>query len=308
MDPLLLAVLGPTASGKSALALRLAEENSGEVVNCDAMQMIRYLEVGTAKPSREERLRVPHHLYDIVDPDERYSAGRYVVDARRVCREITSRENLPIIVGGTGLYLRVLLDGIFAGPARSEEIRTRLRNIAARKGAAYLHRILERRDPEAALKIEENDLIRLVRALEVWFVTGEPISALHGQREPLEGYSVLKLGLDMPREDLYDRINRRVERMFESGLLEEVEALIERGYRPAAKGFEAIGYRYAVAVLRDEIREAEAIELTQRDTRRYAKRQLTWFRKEDDVKWISGPGESLEAAEAAMALLGGMVE
>jgi len=308
MNPLLLAILGPTASGKSALAMRVAEQSKGEVINCDAMQMIRYLEVGTAKPSREERLRVPHHLYDIVDPDERYSAGRYVVDARRVCREITGRGHLPIVVGGTGLYLRVLLDGIFAGPARSEEIRARLRNIASRKGSSYLHRILERKDPKAALKIEEKDLIRLVRALEVCFVTGEPISALHGQKEPLKGYSVLKLGLDMPRQDLYDRINRRVEKMFESGLLEEVEALIEKGYRPAAKGFEAIGYRYAVAVLRGEMRGVEAIELTQRDTRRYAKRQLTWFRKEEDVEWISGPGESLKAGEAAMALLGGMVE
>jgi tRNA dimethylallyltransferase len=289
--PLLLAILGSTASGKSALALQIAKELRGEIVNCDAMQMIRFLDIGTAKPSQAEREQVSHHLYDIIDPDGFFSAGAYMKAARRTCREIASRDRVPIVVGGTGLYFRALLDGIFEGPGRSEEIRRRLMRAADRKGNQFLHSMLLRKDPEAALRIQPGDRVRTIRALEVYFVTGKAISELQKTKRSLSDFTILKYGLRVPREDLYDRINRRVVAMFRRGLLREVELLMERGYSPGAKGFEALGYRHALAVLRGKITLEEAIERTQRDTRRYAKRQMTWFRSEHGVQWLDGVGE-----------------
>jgi tRNA dimethylallyltransferase len=299
----LLAVLGPTASGKSSLALAVAREAGGEIVNCDAMQMIRYFTIGTAKPSPKERNQVPHHLFDIINPDESYSAGIYMREARRVCREIAERGMIPIVVGGTGLYLRVLLEGIFEGPEKSRELRTRLVELEREKGSGHLFRMLKRKDPDAATRIQPNDLTRVVRALEVTFVTGKRISELQAERRGLQGFRVLKVGIEMPRDDLYDRINRRVEWMFKTGLLQEVQAVLEMGYSPSSKGFEALGYRYATAVLNGEMTQDQAVELTQRDTRRYAKRQLTWFRKERQVNWITGPGEDPAAVSEVFAIL-----
>jgi len=299
---LLVAVVGPTASGKSALALRAAEILGGEIVNCDAIQLYRGLDVGTAKPSLEERKRLPHHLYDLIGPAEPYSAGRYMVDARCVCSQIADRGGIPFVVGGTGLYLRVLLEGIFRGPGRSEVIRERLNRIAERKGVEYLHALLSLKDPAAGQRIQARDQLRIVRALEIYFSTGSRISQLQVRKQPLKGLAVLKLGLNLPRDVLYGRINRRVARMFDEGFTEEVERLLDEGYRDDCKAFEALGYRYVLRVLRGELSQLEAIELTCRDTRRYAKRQMTWFRKEPQIRWIDFPGESPQALEQLLAL------
>ena len=299
----LVAVVGPTATGKSSLALRAAEILGGEIVNCDAMQVYRGLDIGTAKPSLEERKRVPHHLYDLIGPEDLYSAGRYMVDARCVCSKIADRGGIPFVVGGTGLYLRVLLEGIFCGPGRSEAMRERLDRIAENKGVAYLHALLCRKDPAAGQRIQERDQRRIVRALEIYFSTGFRISQLQDRRQPLEGLAVLKLGLNLPREVLYGRINRRVARMFDEGLAEEVKRLLDEGYRDDCKAFEALGCRYVLSVLRGELSQPEAIELTCRDTRRYAKRQMTWFRKEPQIRWIDSTGESQQALEQLLALV-----
>ncbi len=301
--PLLIVILGPTASGKSTLALRVAPELGGEIVNCDSMQMVRHLEIGTAKPSLEERHRVPHHLFDLVGPDEYFSAGTYMQEARRLCREIAARGRTPLVVGGTGLYLRVLLEGIFSGPGRSEDVRRRLDRIVLRRGSPVLHRILARRDPLAAAAIEPGDRVRVVRALEVLLLTGRQMSRLQPEVRPLEGFRIVKVGLEVPRPELYGRINLRVNRMFAGGLLEEVAHLLDLGYAPSAKAFEALGYRHAVAVVRGEMSLERAIELTQRDTRRYAKRQLTWFRREKNVRWLHVAGDDPSAREQFLSLL-----
>jgi tRNA dimethylallyltransferase len=303
-EPLLIAVLGPTASGKSGLALELAPHVGGEIVNCDSLQMMRYLRVGTAKPGPDEMSRVPHHLFDFLEPDQLYSAGDYVRDARRTCREIVGRGGTPLVVGGTGLYLRCLLEGIFEGPGRSEELRARLLRVGKLRGTATLHRMLRRRDPEAAAGIQPRDLVRIVRALEVVLQSGRPISRLRREGgAPLAGFLVLKLGLNPSREELYDRINRRVRTMFEGGLLDEVRGLLTRGFPPSAKAFEALGYRYAVQVLNGTMSRDEAVELTQRDTRRYAKRQMTWFRRERRVHWFPRTGDAPGAREEALKWL-----
>lgn len=303
LDPLLLVILGPTASGKSALSLDLARRLGGEIVNCDSMQVVRHLEIGTAKPSAEDRRQVPHHLFDLVEPGETFSAGAYMDAARKVCREIASRGRIPLVTGGTGLYLRALLEGIFAGPGRSDRYRRRIRLVLERKGPQFLHEALRRRDPKAAEGIAPADVVRVIRALEVRYLTGVPISSLRPGRSPLQGFRVVKFGLSPPRQELYARINARVERMFRSGLVEEVRRLLAAGYPPEAKGFEALGYRHAIRVVQGTLGVQEAIVLTQRDTRRYAKRQMTWFRREPDVHWIPRPGEDPEAGRQVEAIL-----
>jgi tRNA dimethylallyltransferase len=299
----LLTIVGPTSSGKSSLAVFLALEQGGEIINCDSMQMYRRMEIGTAKPTPAQKSAVPHHLYDTVDPDEYYDAGRYMIEAREVCEAIAVKGRLPIVVGGTGLYFRALLEGLFAGPGRSEDVRMRLRRIGERKGLDYLYRLLKLRDPVAAARIQPGDAVRVVRALEIYFTTGRPISELQPERAPLEGFSVVKLGLIVPREQLYDRINRRVAGMFEAGLVEEVKKLLEEGYPPDSKGFEALGYRHVISFLHGALTLQQAVELTSRDTRRYAKRQMTWFRKEKGIHWIGLPGEAPEALHEALRVL-----
>ncbi len=287
---LLVAIVGPTSSGKSELAFRSAQVLNGEIVNCDSVQMYRLIEIGSAKPAPEQREQVPHHLYDLLDPDQYFSAGRYMLEARRVCREIAGRAGIPLVVGGTGLYLRALLEGMFKGPGRSQDIRERLQKIGRRKGLDFLYRFLLKKDPQAAGRIQPGDRVRIIRSLEVYLLTGSPISQLQQQQEPLENFSILKIGLDLPRPDLYDRIDRRVSEMFRRGLLKEVQEILDQDYSPDCKGFEALGYRHALAALKGELSQEEAITRTQIDTRRYAKRQLTWSRREEGVHWIPGPG------------------
>ena len=302
-DPLLLAIVGPTATGKSSLALRLARALRGEIVNCDSMQMVKGMDIGTAKPSREEQATVPHHLYDRIGPDEWYSAGLYMEEARPICRGIAGRGCVPMVVGGAGLYLRALLLGVFKGPGRSQEQRRHLLKVAARKGKPALHEMLARVDPSSAQRIQPTDIVRIVRALEVYKQAGRPISEVQGERRPLKGFRIVKIGIGLEREKLCVRIDSRVREMFRAGLLEEVQGLLDQGFSPECKGFEAIGYRQAVSCLDGQISLEEAVERTCIDTRRYAKRQMTWFRKEPDLHWLSTPGENHKALAESLELL-----
>jgi tRNA dimethylallyltransferase len=300
-------VLGPTGSGKTALSLALAERFHGEVVNCDSVAMYREFEIGTAKPNSAERSRVPHHLFDLVEPTGSVTAGEYARRARAVLQQIKSRGTLPIVVGGTGLYLRALLDGLFAGPQRSEVLRDRLRRRAeeAEKGSDYLHRMLCRLDPDAAAKIHRNDTPKLVRAIEVCFSSRAKISEMWKQgRDPLQGFRVVRLGLDPDRNALYQRLNQRAQQMFESGLVEETRALLER-YGEAAQPLQAPGYKQAVALIRDKTDWETALRSVQQAHRNYAKRQITWFRREPDVTWLAGFGDEPEVQKAAFSRISG---
>ncbi|HEY6339576.1 MAG TPA: tRNA (adenosine(37)-N6)-dimethylallyltransferase MiaA [Candidatus Sulfotelmatobacter sp.] len=305
--PLLLVLLGPTASGKTSLSLALAERFAGEIVNCDSGAMVREFEIGTAKPTAAERSRVPHHLFDVVDAAGYVTAGEYARQARRVLRDVSARRRLPIVVGGTGLYLRALLDGLFPGPERSEELRSRLRERAATRGSTYLHRILIHLDPVAAQKIHANDLPKLVRAIEVCLSSREKgsrqkMSQLWQQqgRDPLRGYRIMRLGLDPERQALYKRINQRAREMFDSGLLEETQALLAK-YGAEARPLASLGYKQAAQFLRGELSREEAVLAAQQAHRNYAKRQMTWFRREPDVIWLRSFGDDKPLQRKASA-------
>ena len=302
-EPLLVAIVGPTGSGKTALSLALAERFAGEVVNCDSVALYREFQIGTAKPSHSERARVPHHLFDVAEPSENLTAGEYARRARAVLAEISSRGKLPIVVGGTGLYLRALLEGLFAGPERSEPLRERLRSRAAHKAPEYLHRILRRIDPEAASRIHPNDQSKLIRAIEVCLASRQSMSDLWQQgRKPLTGFRILRIGLDPERNALYTRINERARRMFESGLVEETERLLKK-YGDSAVPISSLGYKQAVQFLRGEIDGKLAIWAAQQAHRNYAKRQMTWFRREPDVRWLRGFGDDSAIQQQAIELV-----
>jgi tRNA dimethylallyltransferase len=302
LDPLLVVVLGPTGSGKTALSLALAERFHGEVVNCDSVAMYREFEIGTAKPTPSERARVPHHLLDFVDPTGYITAGEYARRARQTLAEIKSRKNTPIVVGGTGLYLRALLDGLFPGPQRSEELRQRLRQCAEQNGAGYLHRVLRRLDPDAATRIHANDVPKLIRAIEVCLASRQKMTEMWKQaRDRLTGFRILRLGLNPNRDALYARINQRAERMFASGLVEETRQLLTK-YGDAARPLASLGYKQAVQLLRAEIDAQTALQAAQQAHRNYAKRQMTWFRREPEVVWFQGFGDDPAIQQQAAAL------
>jgi tRNA dimethylallyltransferase len=304
-DPLLVVVLGPTASGKTALSLVLAERFHREIINCDSVALYRDFEIGTAKPSAEERERAPHHLLDVADPTHHVTAGEYARQARGVLAEIKARERLPIVVGGTGLYLRALLDGLFAGPERSEDLRDRLRERAKSRELGYLHRILKRLDPAAASKIHANDTPKLIRAIEVCLGSRRQMTDMWKEgRDPLRGFRILRLGLNPDREPLYARINERARRMFDAGLVEETERLLAK-YGETAWPLGSLGYRQAVQLLRGCLTRYAAITAAQQAHRNYAKRQMTWFRREPDVTWLSGFGDEADIQEQAKSLVAG---
>ncbi|HET9177531.1 MAG TPA: tRNA (adenosine(37)-N6)-dimethylallyltransferase MiaA [Terriglobia bacterium] len=290
----LIAIAGPTASGKSELAVFLAARLGGEVVSYDSVQFYRGFDIGTGKLTPEERRGIPHHLLDCLDPAEPFTAGDFRREAAKVIEGIRKRGNLPILAGGTGLYLRALLMGLFEGPPRSEKLRSRLRALADRRGREFVHRLLARLDPVAARRVDPRDLQKVVRAVEVCVVARRAMSALQARgREPLAGYRCFKIGLNPDREDLYARINQRVERMFAAGLEEETRRMLLRPDAEAIKCLGSIGYRQAAAALRGEISLDDAIRQTQTATRQYAKRQMTWFRREAEIKGFSGFGDDI---------------
>ena len=304
--PLLVVILGPTAAGKSSLAIELARRFPGEIVSCDSVAVYRHFEIGTAKPTREDRANIPHHLLDVAEPDEAFTAGEYSRRARAAIEEIAQRRKLPIVVGGTGLYLRALLEGLFPGPQRSEELRERLRERAAERGSAYLHRILSRLDPAAAGKIHANDAPKLIRAIEVCLASREPMSHQWQQRgrDPLTGFRILRFGLNPERQQLYERINARAQRMFDSGLVEETESLIKQcAQQKSVTALDSHGYKQASQLLRGELTREQAITATQQSHRNYAKRQMTWFRREPDVIWLEGFGDEPAIVERAAELV-----
>jgi tRNA dimethylallyltransferase len=301
--PLLVIILGPTASGKTALALFLAERLAGEIVSCDSVAVYREFEIGTAKPAAEEQRRIPHHLIDVVAPTEIFTAGDYSRLARQAVNAIHSRNHLPIVVGGSGLYLRALLEGLFVGPQRSEKLRERLRERTRARGPQYLHRLLHRLDPSAAATIHPNDLPKIIRAVEICLHSRTPRTKIWERgREALQGFRVLRLGLNPDRESLYRRINLRAQQMFQRGLLEETQRLMQR-YGQAARPLDSLGYKQASQYLRGELDLKQAVALAQQGHRNYAKRQMTWFRREPAVEWIRGFGDDVQGQKQCLELI-----
>ena len=310
-DPLVVLLLGPTGSGKTALSLALGERFNGEIVSCDSVAVYRGMDLGTAKPTAAERAHLPHHLIDVADPDQPFTAGEYSRQARAALKAIAQKGRLPIVTGGTGLYLRALAEGLFPGPTRQADLRERLERSRQRHGDPWLHRLLTRLDPASAARIHANDVPKLLRAIEICIAARQPLSQLLSDqetaRDPLTGFRLLRIGLNPPRkalpprEGLYDRLNQRAAAMFSAGLVEETRALLAR-YGPV-KALDSLGYRQAAAVLNGTLTPPAAIEAAQQGHRNYAKRQLTWFRREPEVHWLEDFGDQPETLRAAAALV-----
>ena len=298
----LIAVLGPTATGKSALGIAIAERFNGEIINCDSTAVYRGFDIGTDKVPPHERRGIPHHLIDIVDPNEEYTAAQFARDAAATVVEIHSRGKLPILVGGTGFYYRALTRGLFPGPGKDAELRRRLERIAERKGVERLHRMVARVDPPSAARIQPRDLKRLVRALEVYFQTGKPLTAhFEGTVSPLgKDVQVGAVALRMPAAWLADRLAARVDAQFESGLLDEIRLLLAAGVPPDARPFGGLVYRQAIEHLRGMRDEAATRKLIAQENRRYARRQLIWFRKEPNLVWFDGPGTDADVQDSVI--------
>lgn len=297
-------IIGPTGSGKSDLSLSIARAIGGEIVNCDSVQVYRGFDIGAAKVPVAERQSVPHHLIDFVEPTELFTAGDYARAAEEVVREISSRGRKVVLVGGTGLYLRGLLEGLSPGPSRDDILRGRLQEREQERPGS-LHRILARLDPASAARIHPNDKNKTMRALEVRLLEGAPLSSMFERgRTALSGYLPVKIGLDPPRELLYARLNERARKMFDRGGIEdEVRSLLSAGVAPEAKPFESLGYKQVMQMLQGRITAEQALESTQQETRRYAKRQITWFRREQDVRWIAGFGGDPRVQAEALAIM-----
>ena len=300
----LVAVVGPTATGKSALALALAERFDGEIVSCDSTAVYRGIDIGTDKVPLAERRGITHHLIDLVEPTEIYSAARFARDAAEAVRGIAARGRLPVLAGGTGFYYRALVRGLFEGPARDEALRARLVRVSEKRGVESLHRWLARVDPASARRIQPRDLKRLVRALEVYLLTGRPLTSHFDRtKSPLAGVPVLTIGVRMPRPQLLPRVARRVDAQFEQGVVDEVRRLLASGVPASAQALGGLVYRQVLELLQGVRDEAATRALIVQENMRYARRQMIWFKAEPDVHWIDGPGESPAAAEAAVALV-----
>ncbi|HEV3061572.1 MAG TPA: tRNA (adenosine(37)-N6)-dimethylallyltransferase MiaA [Vicinamibacterales bacterium] len=302
--PVLVAILGATATGKSALALALAERYGGEIVNCDSTAVYRGFDIGTDKIAVADRRGIPHHLIDIADPTEEYTAARYARDASRAVRAISERGRLPILAGGTGFYYRALTRGLFPGPAGDAALRQRLLELAGRRGDPFLHRMLHRVDAASAVRIQPRDRKRLIRALEVFFLTGRPLTAHFAETvSPLPDVDVIAIALKLPAAQISDRVTRRVNEQFERGLLDEIRTLLARGIPETARPFGGLVYRQALEHLRGVRDEPATRALIAQENRRYARRQLIWFRKEPNLGWFDGPGESASALARVVEFL-----
>ena len=298
------AIVGPTATGKSKLAVELALAVGGEVVSCDSTAVYRGFDIGTDKPSIMDRRGVPHHLIDIVEPASGYSAARYAVDASAVIADIVERGGLPILVGGSGLYYRALTRGFFPGPGRNEKLRARLAMFASRRGVTALHRLVKRVDPDSAIRIQPRDEKRLIRALEVYFLTGRPLTAhFANTRSPLSSYEVISFGLRLTPEETAKRVARRVDEQFDRGLLDEIRRALRSGVPENAQPFGGLVYRQGLECLHGVRNESETRALIAQENRRYARRQLIWFRKEPNLHWLSLPGEHPDTLAAVLAEL-----
>ena len=305
----LLVIVGPTAAGKSALAIGLASRWNGEIINCDSVQIYRGFNIGTGKVPPADRRGIPHHLLDIAEPSQTFTAGDFRREASRVLGEVRESGRLPIVVGGTGLYLRALLLGLFEGPERSEDLRERLSQIVKRHGREFLHRMLVRMDQKAAGRIHPRDTPKIIRALEVCLLARQPITDMHERgRRALEGFHVLKVGLNPHRTQLAERIARRTDEMFRAGLVGEVRDMLKCHDAERIKPLGAIGYREARSVLTGEMTESEAIRLVQTATRQYAKRQMTWFQREKDVEWFGGFGDDAAIERRVSEWLAGRLQ
>jgi tRNA dimethylallyltransferase len=298
--PALVAVLGPTATGKSALGIAIAERYDGEIINCDSTAVYRGFDIGTDKVPLRERRGIPHHLIDIADPTDEYTAAQFARDAAAAVADIHARGKLPVLVGGTGFYYRALTRGLFPGPGKDAALRARLEAVAARKGVEKLHRMLSKIDPESALRIQPRDLKRLVRALEVYFQTGRPLTAhFENTVSPLPaGVRVGAVALRMPAEWLAERLARRVDDQFSSGLLDEIRGLLASGVPPGARPFGGLVYRQAMEHLQGVRDEVSTRALIAQENRKYARRQLIWFRKEPNLVWFDGPGTNAEVQDS----------
>ena len=286
--PRVIVLCGPTAAGKTAAGIEVARAIGGEIVSADSMQVYRYMDIGTAKPTEAEQAAVRHHVIDVVDPDEPFDAAAYLSLGRQALGELMRAGKTPVVVGGTGLYIKALLYGLFRSDARDPAVRARLRAEAQDRGAAALHARLAQSDPQTAARLHPNDTVRILRALEVYEVTGRPISALQREHRFKDApFRALKIGLSLDREALYRRIDQRVESMLAAGLEDEVRSLLARGYGPQLKPMQSIGYSHLAAYIAGRLSHAECIRTLQRDTRRFAKRQLTWFRADPESVWIS---------------------
>jgi tRNA dimethylallyltransferase len=304
MKPAVVAILGPTATGKSALALAIAARYDGEIINCDSTAVYRGFDIGTDKIAAADRRGVPHHLIDIVDPAEEYTAAQYARDAAAVVRAVHARGRLPILAGGTGFYYRALTRGLFPGPGRDAALRQRLEAIAERRGVTFLHRMLQRFDPPSAVRIQPRDLKRLVRALEVFFLTGRPLTTHFAATvSPLPDVEMIPVALRLPAAQISERVTRRVDEQFERGLLDEIRTLLARGIPESARPFGGLVYRQALAHLHGVRDEAATRALIAQENRRYARRQLIWFRKEPNLSWFDGPGESAGTIAAVQRLI-----
>jgi tRNA dimethylallyltransferase len=286
-QPLALAIVGPTASGKTPASLLLAERLNGEIISADSRQIYKYLDIGTAKPARADRKRVKHYFIDVLEPDEEYSAGQFGKEARRVVEKILERKKLPIIVGGSGLYVKSVIDGLFEGAGKDPEVRARLADQLVREGVEGLFEGLKKVDPVTAAKMTEVKPRRVIRALEVYYITGKPLSEFHAEQETKPEFTAIQVGLNWKRQELYDRINQRVDRMISDGLVDEVRSLRARGYDRRLNALNTVGYKEVFDYLDGSRSLEDTITLIKRNSRRFAKRQLTWFRADKRIQWVS---------------------
>jgi len=286
-SPTVLVLAGPTGVGKTDISIQIANRINCEIVSADSRQIYRFMNIGTSKPYKETLESVPHHFIDILNPDEDYSAGQYAKEAREVIQRIRESRKIPLVVGGSGLYIRALLNGFFGEDYRDESIRAQLNNRLKKEGALNLYSDLQRIDPQSAEQTHPNNVKRILRSLEVYYITGRPMSQIQKSGEDPAPFPWIKFGLIMNRENLYERINGRVDQMFKEGLIEEVQDLLKNGYSPKLNSLNSVGYKEIIEYLDDDLDLENCVSLVKQNTRRYAKRQLTWFRRETDVHWVA---------------------